>query len=240
MHACMQAGRPPFSFTWAREISAVAASSMRLLRGMQPLPPSQASVYRMHTWMLSRSVASVRGPSGTCEPRPQRVSRRVALWADRWAGGAVGWFPEQLSAGTRHSAATARTVPAPSPRARAAGGMRPFQPFRAPPHLEQVGLCDVYVVALAVELVRPWHVLVKDGLGDGDEPRVRNPGAVVAVAHLAQLVCTHLGHHHLHSAACGAASQRQEEAAGRGEADAGGWKQRSQTAQRLEEAARVR
>ena len=52
--------------TCAREISAVAASSMRLYSGTHPVPPIHAAMYRMHTAMLLRSVASVRGPSGTC------------------------------------------------------------------------------------------------------------------------------------------------------------------------------
>ena len=48
--------------TCVRQISAVAASSIRLCTGMQPLPPSHASRYVMPTLMLLRRPASVRGP----------------------------------------------------------------------------------------------------------------------------------------------------------------------------------
>ena len=58
---------------------------------------------------------------------------------------------------------------------------------------EQVARGDVDVLALAVELVRRLHVLVEDRLRDRDEPRVRDPGAVVPVGHLAELVGAHLG-----------------------------------------------
>ncbi len=64
------------------------------------------------------------------------------------------------------------------------------RPLRDP---EQVARGDVDVLALAVELVRRLHVLVEDRLGDRDEPRVRDPGAVVPVGHLAELVGAHLG-----------------------------------------------
>jgi len=48
--------------TCVRAISAVAASSIRLCTGMQPLPPSHASRYVMPTLMLLCSPVSVRGP----------------------------------------------------------------------------------------------------------------------------------------------------------------------------------
>lgn len=48
-----------------RQISAVAASSMRLYSGTQPRPPSQASRYCTPTTQLCRRHASVRGPLGT-------------------------------------------------------------------------------------------------------------------------------------------------------------------------------
>ena len=52
--------------TCEREISAVAASSMRLLIAAAPLPPSHASRYWMPMLMLSRRPCSVRSP-GVCE-----------------------------------------------------------------------------------------------------------------------------------------------------------------------------
>ena len=48
--------------TWVRQISAVAASSMRLSMGTQPSPPSHASRYCTPTQQFVRSVASVLGP----------------------------------------------------------------------------------------------------------------------------------------------------------------------------------
>lgn len=52
--------------TWVRPISAVAASSIRLCKGTQPKPPSQASRYCTPTLILFLRHASVRGPLGTC------------------------------------------------------------------------------------------------------------------------------------------------------------------------------
>ena len=56
-----------------RAISAVAASSIMPWMGMQPLPPSQASVYVSPTLMLVRSPASVRGPCA--QPTPSHMNR---------------------------------------------------------------------------------------------------------------------------------------------------------------------
>ena len=46
----------------------------------------------------------------------------------------------------------------------------------------------LHVLALAIDLVRRRHVLVEDLLRDRHQAGMRDPGAVVAVAHLAQLV----------------------------------------------------
>ena len=62
---------------------------------------------------------------------------------------------------------------------------------------EQVRGGDVHVLAEVVELVRALHVRVEDLARDGDQARVRHPGAVVPVLHLAELVGAHLGERRL-------------------------------------------
>ncbi len=70
--------------TCEREISAVAASSIRLLMGTQPTPASQAPRYWMPTFTLVRRPASVMGPSGSksssSEPFTSTSSRRRSTW----------------------------------------------------------------------------------------------------------------------------------------------------------------
>ncbi len=61
-------------------------------------------------------------------------------------------------------------------------------------HLIRSAALDLHVLALLRrDLVRPGHQPVEDLLGDRHEPRVRDPGAVVAVGRLALLVRLHLG-----------------------------------------------
>jgi len=69
--------------TWVLQISAVAASSMRLSRGTHPNPPSQASRYCIPTLTLLRSVETVLGPLGTCK-RIQAVLHYLGLLRKRW------------------------------------------------------------------------------------------------------------------------------------------------------------
>jgi len=67
--------------TCVRAISAVAASSIRLCTGMQPLPPSHASRYVMPTLMLLCSPVSVRGPckaSAQYQMNARERNRRTA------------------------------------------------------------------------------------------------------------------------------------------------------------------
>ena len=58
-------------------------------------------------------------------------------------------------------------------------------------HRQQVGAADVHVLAQAPEVVRPRHQAVEDLPRNRHQPRVRDPGAVVAVAGLALLVGAH-------------------------------------------------
>ncbi|KAI3485184.1 hypothetical protein L1887_51469 [Cichorium endivia] len=60
--------------------------------------------------------------------------------------------------------------------------------------VEQVERRNLDLLAAHVVLVGAEHVLVKDLERDLDQSRVRNPGAVVAGLHLAQLVGAHLLH----------------------------------------------
>src|SRR6185437_9125595 len=64
---------------------------------------------------------------------------------------------------------------------------------RAARHFQQIGGGDVHVLALAGYLVHRGHALVEDFLGNGDQARMRHPGAVMAFVHLALLVGAHLG-----------------------------------------------
>ena len=57
---------------------------------------------------------------------------------------------------------------------------------------EEVGRGDVDVLAQPVELVGPGHPLVEDLHRDRHQPGVGDPGAVVAVAGLAELVVADL------------------------------------------------
>lgn len=61
-------------------------------------------------------------------------------------------------------------------------------------HVEQVLRRDLHFLAADVELVGRWHVLVEHLGRDGGERRVRDPGAVVARADLAELVGAHVLH----------------------------------------------
>lgn len=61
-------------------------------------------------------------------------------------------------------------------------------------HVEQVVLANAHVLAAHKQLVGRGHVLVEDFDGDAGEGRVGDPGAVVAGAHLAQLVGAHAVH----------------------------------------------
>ena len=69
-----------------REISAVAASSIRLNTGTQPLPASQAPRYWMPTEMLLRSPASVIGFSGWKSSSSLAVTRTSGRWRPYWFG----------------------------------------------------------------------------------------------------------------------------------------------------------
>jgi hypothetical protein len=70
-----------------REISAVAASSIRLKIGTQPLPASHEPMYWMPTLMLLRSPASVIGASG------RKSSRSFAVTCTSSRCRRTGWAP---------------------------------------------------------------------------------------------------------------------------------------------------
>ena len=74
--------------TWEREISAVAASSMRLKIATAPVPCSQACRYWMPTLMLLRRPASVTLPgvdftSRSCSALTFTSSRFLSSWLGR-------------------------------------------------------------------------------------------------------------------------------------------------------------
>jgi len=58
-------------------------------------------------------------------------------------------------------------------------------------HVKQVVGGDLDILATHEELVGSRHVLIEDLRGDRGEGRVSNPSAVVAGAHLTQLVSAH-------------------------------------------------
>src|SRR5215469_10719795 len=68
---------------------------------------------------------------------------------------------------------------------------------RALGHREKVRRGDMDVLALAGDLVRPGHLMVEDLLRDRDEPRMRDPSAVMPAAGFALFVGTHLLHRRL-------------------------------------------
>ena len=71
--------------SWALQISAVAASSIRLLIGTLPFPPSHASMYCMPTEIFVRTPLSVIVPSWT-RNRSACVTWTSSLRFESWFG----------------------------------------------------------------------------------------------------------------------------------------------------------
>src|SRR5512133_2847229 len=105
--------------TWEREISAVAASSIRLKMGAAPWPRSQEEMYWMPTLTLLRSPSSVAWPGVagmlSSSPWPTRTSSR---WRPIWLGRSPSTSSNTpIATGTRSGCAT--QVPSkPSPASR--------------------------------------------------------------------------------------------------------------------------
>jgi hypothetical protein len=88
---------------WAREISAVAASSIRLLMPAAPRPPSQNEMYWKPTLTLLRRPSSVISPgvaaaSRICSGVTWTSSRRRSIW--------FGLEPRTLSNSSRAASTT--------------------------------------------------------------------------------------------------------------------------------------
>ena len=92
--------------TCEREISAVAASSIRLKMGTQPLPPSQEPMYWMPTWTLLRSPASVIGASGLKSRRSFAVTFTSGRCLPYWFGCGMCLSKISFAIGTRPGCAT--------------------------------------------------------------------------------------------------------------------------------------
>ncbi len=93
--------------TCEREISAVAASSMRLKIGTAPCPASHAPMYWIATLMLSRKPFSVIGVSGsnfTRSAAPAVTSSRFLLAI--WLGCGISLSNASSATGTSAGCAT--------------------------------------------------------------------------------------------------------------------------------------
>ncbi len=105
--------------TWEREISAVAASSIRLKIGAAPWPRSQEEMYWMPTLTLLRRPSSVASPGveamSSSSPWPTWTSSR---WRSIWLGREPS-TPSNTSMATGTRSGWATQVPSkPSPASR--------------------------------------------------------------------------------------------------------------------------
>ena len=94
--------------TWEREISAVAASSIRLKMATAPLPPSQVARYWRPTLMLFRRPASVMPPGVLdTESRSSAFTATSGRWRSSWLGLSPSLASKiSLQTGTRSGWAT--------------------------------------------------------------------------------------------------------------------------------------
>ena len=100
----------------ARQISAVAASSIRLNKGTQPVPASQAVRYKIPTRILLRNPASVIVPFGTFR-RSSAATVISSRRTDSWLGAGILLSNTSRAMGTSPGCAT--QVPSwPSPASR--------------------------------------------------------------------------------------------------------------------------
>jgi hypothetical protein len=92
--------------TCEREISAVAASSIRLKIGTQPLPASHEPMYWMPTCTLLRRPASVIGVSGAKFSRSLALTFTSGRCLPYWFGPGMCLSNTALAIGTRPGCAT--------------------------------------------------------------------------------------------------------------------------------------
>mmetsp|Transcript_19617 Transcript_19617/g.49853 ORF Transcript_19617/g.49853 Transcript_19617/m.49853 type:complete len:249 (-) Transcript_19617:984-1730(-) len=144
--------------TWEREISAVAASSIRLWMGTQPLPRSHASVYTSATSMLVRTPASVTRPD---RPLRERRSSAVTLTSQRrtcsWLG--CGMCLSNTSSATLTRSGCATQVPSwPALASRSLSARTLASAASLAALLSLMGICAAMPPMACTP--RLWHVLM--------------------------------------------------------------------------------